>query len=69
MTGIALDSPEITARFDAICAQVGERGQGVTLRQLGACHALARELEAPEPDEGKVADHAHALGIDPRELR
>jgi hypothetical protein len=64
MTGIVLDSPEVTARFDAICAQVGAQARGITLAQLAAAHALARELEEPEPDPGKIADHAFALGLD-----
>jgi hypothetical protein len=66
---LALDSPEVTARFDAICKLVSRDGRGITLAQLGAAHALARALEADEPDEGKVADHAHSLELDPRELR
>jgi hypothetical protein len=31
--------------------------------------SLTRELEARQPDEGRIADHAHALGLDPREVR
>jgi hypothetical protein len=41
MTGIVLDSLEVTARFDAICAQVGAQARGITLAQLAAA-ACAR---------------------------
>jgi hypothetical protein len=61
---LTLDSPEVTARFDAICKLRGAQGRGLSLPDLAAAHALAVELEAPSPDEGRIADHAYALGLD-----
>jgi hypothetical protein len=65
---LTLDDPRVMARFDAICKLRGAQGHGISLRDLGACHALARELSADAPDSGRVGDHAHALGLDPAAL-
>lgn len=55
----------VAARFDVLCRLVGARqGHGVTLAQMGAAHALARELEAAEPDAARVAEFAARLGLD-----
>jgi hypothetical protein len=66
---LTLDDPRVMATFDAICRLRGAQGHGLSLRDLAAAHALARELEADEPDEGRVGDHCHALGLHPREVR
>jgi hypothetical protein len=65
---LVLDSPEVTARFDAICKLRGAQGHGISLRDLGACHALARELAADAPDSGKIGDHCFALDLDPADV-
>lgn len=53
--------PAVLATFDCIVALVRAMGGGITMRQLGAAHAAARELQAPTPDHGRLGDHAHAL--------
>ena len=61
---LTADPPNVVRRFDEFCRLIGARGQGFTMRDLSHCHALARELESPERDRGRIADHAHALGLD-----
>jgi len=68
LTALASD-PAVLATFDRVCALVAEKRTGITMRQLGAAHALARELCATKSDPGKLADHAHALGLDVEALR
>jgi hypothetical protein len=65
---LTLDDAAVMARFDDVCTLVSPDGRGISLTQLGAAHALARELESDEPDQGKIGDHCHALGLDPAEL-
>jgi hypothetical protein len=65
---LTLDDAAVMARFDELCRLRGAQGHGLSLRDLAAAHALARELAGDEPDEGKVADHASALGLDVAEL-
>lgn len=60
-----MDARDVLRRFDALCALVTAQGSGITYRQLADAHALARQLEAAEPDRGRVADLAAGLGIDP----
>jgi hypothetical protein len=65
---LGLDDPGVMERFDEVCKLVMARGRGITLSQLGAAHALARELASDEPDAGKIGDHCFALAIDPAAL-
>ncbi|HET9948847.1 MAG TPA: hypothetical protein VFQ22_07990 [Longimicrobiales bacterium] len=58
-----LGSPEITARFDRICTQLGARRRGLTLQGLAGAHALARELEAGAPDGDRAETLARELGL------
>lgn len=62
------DSPAVLARFDRVCSLLTARNRGITMRELGAAHALARELQAEAPDPDRVVDFAAALDLDPEEL-
>ena len=64
MNSLTMDPPNVVRRFDELCTLVGARGRGLTMRDLAHALALARELESPERDRGKIGDHAHALGLD-----
>lgn len=63
-----MNTPEIVAHFDRLCAAVQERGDGLSLDQLGDAHALARELEAEEPSAERVELFRERLGLDPEEV-
>jgi hypothetical protein len=65
---LASMSPEVSDRFDALCRAVCSRGKGMTLAQLGDCHALARELGEDEPDQERVALFVRRLDLDPEAL-
>ena len=58
------DDNAIMARFDRLCALASANRRGLTLRQLGAAHALARVLEDPEYDLEHVADLAALLEVE-----
>jgi hypothetical protein len=66
---LTLDDPRVMETFDRACRLRGAQGHGLTLRDLAAAHALARELTSDEPDAGKIGDHCFALAIDPADLR
>lgn len=57
-------TPAALARFDAICQTVQDRGRGMSLGEIGDAHALARELEASEPDPERIAFLAERLDLD-----
>lgn len=61
-------TPEVAARFHGICRLVAAQGHGIRLAQLGTAHALARELEAEEPDPARVAELARAWSDHREEL-
>ena len=50
-----LGDPAVTEEFDRLCKAVARQGRGLSLGQLGDCHALARELCAPDPDPDHIA--------------
>ena len=56
------------ARFHVLCRAVGARGHGLTLRQIGAAHDLARELDRDVPDSERVEELATRLELDPEAL-
>ena len=60
---ITMDAPTM-AEFDAICATVAARGKGLSLLQITAASALARELSKAEPDTEKVEVLRTQLGIE-----
>lgn len=60
--------PAVERRFDVICKAVAARGRGVTMLELGAAHALARELGADAPDGHRVHQLADQLGLDGADL-
>jgi hypothetical protein len=66
---LTLDDARVMETFDRACRLRGAQGRGLSLRDLAAAHALARELASDAPDSGKIGDHAHALGLDPAALR
>lgn len=59
-------------RFDAfnrLCSLAAARkGSPLDLVDLRACHGLTLALGEPEPDRGRLAKLAAALGLDPEEL-
>lgn len=61
---IALDSPAVLARFDAVCNLVAAANNGITMVQLGKAHALARELECDAADTERLKKLAIELGLD-----
>lgn len=62
-------TPAMLGRFDALCRRVkGRTGPGLTLTEISDCHALASELEAEEPDPGRVEMLAERLALEPEEL-
>lgn len=61
-------TPAAYERFDALCRAVAARGRGLSLSQLGDAAALARELEAEEPDPDRVDLLRRRLELDPEEL-
>lgn len=58
--------PAVLACFDRVCALVCADGSGITLRQLSACHAVARALVAG--DRERVEELAAELEIDAEAL-
>ena len=65
---VAEMGPEVSERFDRLCKAVCSRGRGMTLPQLGAAHALARELGEDEPDRERVDFLSRRLDLDPESL-
>ena len=62
MTGTLTTDPAVLTTFDRVCASVCALGHGITTRQLGTAHALARALQSN--DEERTAQLATALGIE-----
>lgn len=56
--------PKIHDRFSAICTLLAAAKKGLTLTQLRDAHALARALEAEDPDAERIAELASALELD-----
>lgn len=65
---IDTSTPEVLARFDAICQVVQGRGRGMSLGEVGDAHALAREMEAEEPDPERVELFRGRLGLEAEEV-
>jgi hypothetical protein len=63
-----LDPAGTLDAFDAICRKVAEHKRGLSMLDLGAAHAAARELYAPEPDRARLEELAAALGLCVAEL-
>lgn len=59
--------PVVIATFDRIVALVTSRGSGISLRELGTAHALARALFAGEQE--RVEEFAAELKVDVEALR
>ena len=58
----------IPAAFDRLAKAITGRGRGITLAELRDCHALAREMESPEPDPERMEMLARRLGLDVEDL-
>ena len=58
-------NPKAMDRFDRLAKAVTSRGKGITLAELRDCHALARELELPDPDPERVGFLSRRLNLDP----
>jgi hypothetical protein len=54
--------------FDHVLSVVASRGGGMSLPDLAAAHALARELDGPEPDPGTLRELFRRLRIRPADL-
>lgn len=52
-----------TETFTRLARAVGA-GRGVTLDELGACHALARALHEEESDPDRVEELRQRLGLE-----
>lgn len=59
--------PAVLASFERITALVSARGEGITMRQLGAASALARAWVSK--DQNRVDELAEQLQLDPEALR
>lgn len=68
MTDPAALSPDSFRIFEDLLVLVGSRGQGMTLSDLGAAHAIARELDGPEPDADRVGSLLRSLQLQPSDL-
>jgi hypothetical protein len=50
-------------RYDRICRLIAANERGLSMRDLGHAHALARELER-DPDLARLAELCKVLNID-----
>lgn len=66
---LGMMSDQERARFDRLVSLVSSRGTGITLKEIGAAGALARELEAEQPSPKRVEALAGRLGLPPDEVR
>lgn len=55
-------------RYGRICHLVAARGTRLTIQDLGAAAALARELELEAPDPERVAELTARLGLTPEDV-